>query len=309
MITIIRRSTRRISPKLLKIPSFRRRFALTVLAFVGATTSIAQLLLWTLGLDDNGFLRLSLLGIIPIGVLIALLHSIPPDSLAFRHPTALASINITVGDLFARSKTTEVVTVNRYFDTDPEWAPPGSLIAQLANRRYGGDLSQLRGLILSRISEISIEKQAIGRILRISTSNTDTLLLALTERYEEKRSSVLVDDIWTALGELWRYARQHNIETLRVPIIGSGFARAQVGQVPLLVLLLTSYVTSAMEMPICSLEIVLWPDSTDVELLELAKLYCETLGFRAVESHTSTVNDDRLNIVVVSSRDENQREQ
>lgn len=256
-----------------------------VFAFVGATTSIAQLLLWTLGFNDSPILRLSLLVIIPMGIVIAVLKSIPPKSLAFRHPTALASINIMVGDLFTASNSTEVVTVNRYFDTDPEWAPPGSLITQLAERRYGGDLSQLRDLILSQLPETPDRKQPVGQIVRASTPLSDTLLLALSDRHQETRSTVVVNDIWMALGELWRFARHENLATLRVPIIGAGFARAQVGQVPLLVLLLTSYVTAAMEMPICPLEIVLWPDATDVGLLELSKVYCETLGFRVIEGH------------------------
>lgn len=80
-----------------------------------------------------------------------------------------------------------------------------------------------------------------------------------------------MDAVWISLSRLWQYARKNNISRLRLPVIGSGFARAQVGRVPLVLLLLTSYLTAAMEMPICSLEVVLQPDDADPDLLELVK--------------------------------------
>jgi len=99
-----------------------------------------------------------------------------------------------------------------------------------------------------------------------------------------------VEAVWSALSRLWQYARLNNISGLRVPVIGSGFARAQVGRVPLLILLLTSYLTAAMEMPICGLEIVLRPDDTDLDLLELVKAYCDILGYRTTDQKPLTGN-------------------
>jgi hypothetical protein len=62
--------------------------------------------------------------------------------------------------------------------------------------------------------------------------------------------------------------------------VAVGFARAKVGLTPLLMLQLTSYVTSAMEYPICAMRIVLAPDSTDLDLFEATTSYCESLGLR-----------------------------
>jgi hypothetical protein len=53
--------------------------------------------------------------------------------------------------------------------------------------------------------------------------------------------------------------------------------------VRLLILLLTSYLTASMEMPICGLAIVLRPDDTDLDLLELVKAYCDILGYRTTD--------------------------
>jgi hypothetical protein len=67
-----------------------------------------------------------------------------------------------------------------------------------------------------------------------------------------------------------------------VPIIGSGFAKAQVGALPLLVLLLTSYVTAAMERPVCTLRIILPTQVVAPAMFEVTKTYCESLGFKQV---------------------------
>jgi hypothetical protein len=77
--------------------------------------------------------------------------------------------------------------------------------------------------------------------------------------------------VLASTAQLWQYARLNNISGLRVPVIGSGFARNQVGRVPLLILLLTSYLTAAMEIPICGLEIVLHADDTDLDLFQLGQ--------------------------------------
>jgi hypothetical protein len=77
--------------------------------------------------------------------------------------------------------------------------------------------------------------------------------------------------VLASTAQLWQYARLNNTSGLRVPVIGSGFARNQVGRVPLLILLLTSYLTAAIEIPICGLEIVLHADDTDLDLFQLGQ--------------------------------------
>jgi hypothetical protein len=128
-----------------------------------------------------------------------------------------------------------------------------------------------------------VVEQPVGKIVRISPGENTYLLLAVADRHEQARSSVAVDAVWSSLSQLWQYARLNNVSSLRVPVIGSGFARAQVGRVPLIMLMLTSYLTAAMEMPICGLEIVFHPDDADLDLLELVKAYCDILGYRAID--------------------------
>jgi hypothetical protein len=65
-----------------------------------------------------------------------------------------------------------------------------------------------------------------------------------------------------------------------LPVIGSGYARAEVGPNPLLMLLITSYVTATMERPVCPVHILLGRQAHDVDAFELARSYLENLGFK-----------------------------
>jgi Domain of unknown function (DUF6430) len=269
--------------RLFALRTYRRRLVVTLFAFLGATATITQLVLWISGLKGGAPLGVSLVVLVPAGVVFALRVSIPKADMTFRHDSATAPVRVLIGDIFAPADSAVVITMNRYFDTAPPWVSTDSLIAQLIQREYGGQPGNLRDAILKQLATDPESEHPVGEIARVTADQNTYLLLAVADRHELARSSVAVEAVWSALSRLWQYARLNNISSLRVPIIGSGFARAQVGRVPLMVLLLTSYLTAAMEMPICGLEIVLRPDDTDLDLLELVKSYCDILGYRATE--------------------------
>jgi len=189
-------------------------------------------------------------------------------------------VRVRIGDIFVSAGSVTVITMNRHFDTAPPWVSADSLVTQLIQREYAGRPGGLRDAMLKEFALDQEAEQPVGEIVRITPGEKPYLLLAVADRHELARSAVAVEAVWSALSRLWQYARLNNVSSLRVPVIGSGFARAQVGRVPLLILLLTSYLTAAMEMPICGLEVVLSPDDTDLDLLELVKAYCEILGYR-----------------------------
>jgi len=269
--------------RLFTLRTYRRRVVVSILAFFGATVTLAQLAAWISGATGGIALALPLVILTPIGIIFALRVSLPKADMTFRHDSASARLRILVGDIFATSNAIIVITMNRHFDTADPWAPGNSLITQLIQRYYTDRPDELRNAILRELSLKEEDEQPVGRIVRISTSNNTYLLLAVADRHEQTRSSVAVDAVWTSLSRLWQYARKNNISSLRLPVIGSGFARAQVGRVPLILLLLTSYITAAMEMPICGLDVVLHPDDADPDLLELVKAYCDILGYKTIE--------------------------
>lgn len=269
--------------KLFALRAYRRRLVVTLLAFLGATVTVTQLILWISGIKGGPALGISLVTLAPVGFIFALIVSLPKSDITFRHNHATAPMRVLIGDIFAATDTVTVITMNRHFDTAPPWVSDDSLIAQLIKREYAGRAGDLRDTILKELACDQECEHPVGEIVRIAAGRKTYLLLAVADRHELARSSVAVEAVWSSLSRLWRYARLNNVSGLRVPVIGSGFARAQVGRVPLIILLLTSYLTAAIEMPICGLEIVLHPDDTDLDLFELVKAYCDILGYRAVD--------------------------
>jgi hypothetical protein len=269
--------------KLFALRTYRRRLIVILLAFFGATVTVAQLALWIAGQTASTALAFSLVILTPIGLVFALRVSLPKADISFRHDSATAPVRVLIGDIFATDDSVIVITMNRHFDTARPWVSRDSLVTQLVRRCYADRPDELRSAILKELAFEEESEQPVGKIVRISAGRSTYLLLAVADRHEQTRSTVAVDAVWSSLSQLWQYARLNNISSVRVPVIGSGFARAQVGRVPLIILLLTSYLTAAMEMPICGLEIVLHPDDADLDLLELVKAYCDILGYRAIE--------------------------
>lgn len=276
------KATIRMYHKLFMLRTYRRRVVVTLLAFLGATVTLVQLALWISGATGGIALALPLVILAPIGIVFAFRAPLPKADMTFRHDSVSTRLRILVGDVFAASNTSIVITMDRHFDTAEPWASGNSLITQFAQRNHAGS-AELRNSILKELDVDEEGEQPLGRIVRISTSDNTYLLLAVADRHEQTRSTVAVDAVWTSLSQLWQYARKNNISSLRLPVIGSGFARAQVGRVPLILLLLTSYVTATMEMPICGLEVVLHPDDADPDLLELVRAYCDILGYKIIE--------------------------
>jgi Domain of unknown function (DUF6430) len=277
------KATIRMYRKLFALGTYRRRVIISLFAFFGATATLAQIALWISGITGGIELALPLVILAPIGIVFALRTSLPKADMTFRHDSVSTRLRILVGDIFAASNASIVITMDRHFDTAEPWASGNSLITQLAQRNFADHADELRSAILNELEVDEEDEQPLGRIVSIPTGNNTYLLLAVADRHEQTRSSVAVDAVWTSLSRLWQYARKNNISGLRLPVIGSGFARAQVGRVPLILLLLTSYVTAAMEMPICGLEVVLHPDDADPDLLELVRSYCDILGYKIIE--------------------------
>jgi hypothetical protein len=274
--------------KLFTLRTYRRRFIVTLLAFFGATVTVTQLVLWISGVKGGAALAASLVTMTPVGLVFALRASLPKADITFRHDSVTAPVRVRIGDIFAPAGSATVITMNRHFDTAPPWVSADSLVTQLIQREYADRPGDLRDAILNELALDQEAEQPVGGIVPITPGRQTYLLLAVADRHELARSAFAVEAVWSALSRLWQYARLNNISGLRVPVIGSGFARAQVGRVPLLILLLTSYLTAAMETPICSLEIVLRPDDTDPDLLELVRGYCDILGYRTTDQKPLT---------------------
>ncbi len=261
--------------------SYRSRLFINLLAFLGATATVLQVAVWVFDIDETSLRNGWVLAFLGAGLLLVAYRSQPPHRLEMVHSGFRARVIIERDDLLATTDHPIVLTANRHFDSSIEWVSELSLVGQLSSRWFPADgRAQLAERIDSALGVRSgIEAQPVGTVARVAENGQTALLLSVSSRHPENRSAVVIDEIWTALSALWAYARLNDLDTVSMPVVGSGFAKAKVGLTPLLMLQLTSYVTSAMEYPICAMRIVLARDSTDLDIFELTKSYCESLGF------------------------------
>lgn len=275
-------------------PTYRKRAVVSVFAYLGALATVLEVLERTAGDPLTAFLNnlWVVVGTAAIGSIVVLLVTLPANRYEFVHGSYPAKITIEVRDLLSAPDDIVVMTANRNFDSVPvDPNDPGarfrvaygSLIAQLGRRWFpGGDGHDIERMITAALGEHPGEKEhGVGDTVELRGPNGErVLLLAVSRRGEQKLSTVLIDDIWLALSQLWAYARRTGPRSIALPVIGSGYANAEVGPNPLLMLLITSYVTAAMEEPVCPIRIVLPPDAHDLSAFEVAQSYCESLGFK-----------------------------
>lgn len=275
-------------------PSYRKRVLVSVFAYLGALATVLEVLERTAGDPYTSYANnlWVLVGSAVLGSVVVLLATLPSNRYEFVHGSYPARITIEVRDLLSAPDDIVVLTANRHFDSVPKdpqdhqdrsRVAPGSLIAQMGRHWYpDGDGHDLERLIAARTGATpGATEHPVGATVELAGPGGErVLLLAVARRGEQKLSTVLIDDIWAALSQLWAYARRTGPRSIALPVIGSGYANAEVGPNPLLMLLITSYVTAAMEEPICPIRIVLPTQAHDLGAFEVAQSYCASLGFQ-----------------------------
>lgn len=258
--------------------SFRRRLVVNILAYLGAVATVLQLVLWG---TDSSTLKppQPYVAAFILGAVVVVWRTMPPRSLEMSHSSYSASFELSAADLFTITDCPIVITMNRNFDTGPPWVADRSLVVQLASRWFPGDSEQISAQVERQRPATSGEAE-VGEILPLTSKRGDALLLAVARRHDEQTSTVLVGDLADAEARLWDYARKANLGEVAVPLLGAGFARAQIGPIPLLMVLLTSYVTASMEVPTCHLRLILG-DDVDLDVaIEIVREYGTALGFK-----------------------------
>jgi hypothetical protein len=265
--------------------SYRRRVGIKLLAFLGATASVGQVVLWLADVSGGPSVAIALAILIPMGIAFAITSGLPAGEVTLRHQSTDSTLIIHVGNLLDTRGAAVVVTMNRFFDTNRRWVSEESLIGQFKSR-FSGDPDAAEFLASAAFNRQGLAP--VGEIVDFTCKDTRYLFLAVTNRNAESRSSVVIDEIWDALNSLWQFARRNDISKLAVPIIGAGFAHAQVGQTMLLTLLLTSYSTASVERRVADLDLVIRRADADYELVEFAKSYSELVGYRMLQGKPIT---------------------
>ena len=163
----------------------------------------------------------------------------------FRGPS---SWNITIrrGDLFDRGSGI-VVTVDRLASTALAVVGEDSLVTGLIERWFGGSAAALDAAIGLAGQPASGDGDGdgrelfpVGRLFPFARQGHRGWLLCLTEPSDAGPRTTW-QDLHTAHNELWIALRKANVPRVAVPVIGSGYARAQLSLEGLLHLMLLSY--------------------------------------------------------------------
>jgi Thoeris protein ThsA, Macro domain len=181
--------------KLFALRTYRRRVLVTLLAFLGLQLPSPSWALWISGIKGGPALGVSLVTLAPVGVIFALVVSLPKSDITFRHDSATAPVRVLIGDIFAETDSATVITVNRHFDTEPPWVSGDSLIAKLIQREYADRPGDLRDIILSELACDQEAEHPTGEIARITADRRTYLLLVVADRHELARSTVAVEAV------------------------------------------------------------------------------------------------------------------
>jgi hypothetical protein len=229
------------------------------------------------------------LGIAGTAVLVALLLSLPRNTVGrdFTHPDF--TVTVELGDLFDRTSHL-VVGFTDTFDTDTgdeALVTRRSVQGQLLHRLYGGDVTALdAGLTeaLAGVEPAGSETPAakrLGKLVRYPVGTVavvkDSGRLYFCTAYGRMNNNLVTrcdtEQLWNSLARLWEAIREHgHREAVAMPIVGSDLARINnMDHASLLKTILLSFVAHARAEGVCrSLTVVIHPqDHHRVDMLDL----------------------------------------
>ena len=160
-----------------------------------------------------------------------------PRSVEFIIPGTDTSVEIAVGDLFARPGC-RAISVNEFFDTAlPDHVSPNSLHGRFLTTYYDHQSANARSAIdagLEGHSYVEVDRRSgatrryqIGTTAEVVVGSHQYLLVALAHTdLETLTAYATARDLQDALDGLWNAARQKcSGADLAVPLIGSGLSR------------------------------------------------------------------------------------
>jgi Thoeris protein ThsA, Macro domain len=186
-------------------------------------------------------------------------------------------ITIKRGDLFD-SEADIVVTADRLASTARDVVGDEALVTLLAERWFGssvGELDMAIGLPSRRTDLFPV-----GTMFPFTRSGRRGWLLCLAEPTDQGPRTTW-QDLHTAYDELWTALRRANIPRIAVPVIGSGYARAQLSLDGLLLLMLLSYHSASLAGRVAAdLEIIVSERDYRPIVLTTAGRLLAALGYR-----------------------------
>jgi antiphage defense system Thoeris ThsA-like protein len=194
----------------------------------------------------------------------------------FRGPSAW-NITIKRGDLFP-SESGIVVTADRLASTAREVVGDDALVTLLVERWFGGSVADLEMAI--GLPSQRVDLLPVGKTLPFTRSGRRGWLLCLAEPTDQGPRTTW-QDLHAAYDELWIALRKTNMPRIAVPVIGSGYARAQLSLEGLLHLMLLSYHSASLTGRVAAdLEIIVSERDYRPIVLTTAGRLLSALGYR-----------------------------
>jgi len=211
-------------------------------------------------------------------VLLVIYYSRPKRCItfSFREPSAW-NITIKRDDLFD-SESAIVVTADRFASTSRDVIGDSALVTLLVERWFDDSVDDLDAAI--DLPRKRVDLLPVGKTLPFTRSGRRGWLLCLAEPTDQGARTTW-QDLHTAYDEVWIALRKANVPRIAVPVIGSGYARAQLSLEGLLHLMLLSYHSASLTGRVAAdLEIIISERDYRPIVLTTAGRLLTALGYR-----------------------------
>lgn len=198
----------------------------------------------------------------------------------FAFESGLWGIELNVGDLFDQGSGI-VVTVDRRLSLDLDQTGPDSLVSQLVGRWFERDSRKLQEQLAINPPDPHEADLAPGSTIRFSGPGGSYGWLFCLSTKTPDGSHTTWQDLASAYSALWTAMRRENSSSVVVPVIGAGFARAQLSFNGLLLFLILSFHAASLERPVTkNLKIVVSHEDFDPRAFSAASELLGYLGYK-----------------------------
>lgn len=198
-------------------------------------------------------LRAAVPWIVGLGVLSAIAFAVvrqrPRSRLVAHYAAGPWTITVAEGDVLDFSPA--VITVDRSLSLEPQDVGPTSLIAQLVAHEFGGDAAALAERTGGLASRAQAEPLDGGVLIRLS-DHLPTRFLLTCSRKGSRGSELTYGELWRVYEGAWDALRGQSLDSVALPLVGSGFSRSALPDVALLMTLLASFHGASIERPVCT---------------------------------------------------------
>ena len=202
----------------------------------------------------------------------------------FTFEPGLWSIELNVGDLFDQGSGI-VVTVDRRLSLDLDQTGPDSLVSQLVGRWFEQDSRKLQEQLAISPPDPRETDLEPGSTIRFSGPGGRYGWLFCLSTKTPDGSHTTWHDLAFAYNALWSTMRRENSSSVVVPVIGAGFARAQLSFNGLLLFLILSFHAASLERPVTkNLRIIVRHEDFDPRAFSAASELLGYLGYKKASS-------------------------